>query len=171
MELMLLFLLLEAVIICVLCVVPFTRGRERSRDPQSIVNELNELADQGYKEVTLGQNVDSYLWYGGGLKKDFQKASEIQKASSINFSKLLEMCALSNPKMRIRFSTSNPQDMSIEVIKSCLDIRICNHIHLPVQSGSNTILKAMNRQHTRKEYLDLINKIYKIMPDCIIVTI
>jgi len=153
---------------CTFCVVPFTRGRERSRDPQSIVNELNELADQGYKEVTLlGQNVDSYLWYGGGLKKDFQKASEIQKASSINFSKLLEMCALSNPKMRIRFSTSNPQDMSLEVIKvMSRHENICNHIHLPVQSGSNKILKAMNRQHSREEYLDLVNKIYKIIPDC-----
>ena len=153
---------------CTFCVVPFTRGRERSRDPQSIINELKELADQGYKEVTLlGQNVDSYLWYGGGLKKDFQKASEIQKASSINFSKLLEMCALSNPKMRIRFSTSNPQDMSIQVIKvMSRHSNICNHIHLPVQSGSDNILKAMNRQHTRKEYLDLINSIYKIMPDC-----
>jgi len=153
---------------CTFCVVPFTRGRERSRDPQSIINELNELADQGYKEVTLlGQNVDSYLWYGGGLKKDFQKASEIQKASSINFSKLLEMCAMSNPKMRIRFSTSNPQDMSLEVIKVMSKYEnICKHIHLPVQSGSNNILKAMNRQHTREEYLDLISKIYKIMPDC-----
>ena len=153
---------------CTFCVVPFTRGRERSRDPQSIVNELNELANQGYKEVTLlGQNVDSYLWYGGGLKKDFQKASEIQKASSINFSKLLEMCALSNPKMRIRFSTSNPQDMSLEVIKvMSRHENICNHIHLPVQSGSNNILKAMNRQHSREEYLDLINKIFKIIPDC-----
>ena len=153
---------------CTFCVVPFTRGRERSRDPQSIINELKELAEQGYKEVTLlGQNVDSYLWYGGGLKKDFQKASEIQKASSINFSKLLEMCALSNPKMRIRFSTSNPQDMSIQVIKvMSRHSNICNHIHLPVQSGSDNILKAMNRQHSRKEYLDLINSIYKIMPDC-----
>ncbi len=153
---------------CTFCVVPFTRGRERSRDPQSIIYELNELADKGYKEVTLlGQNVDSYLWYGGGLKKDFQKASDIQKASSINFSKLLEMCALSNPKMRIRFSTSNPQDMSLEVIKvMSKHENICNHIHLPVQSGSNNILKAMNRQHSREEYLDLINKIFKIIPDC-----
>ena len=153
---------------CTFCVVPFTRGRERSRDPQSIVNELNELADQGYKEITLlGQNVDSYLWYGGGLKKDFQKASEIQKASSINFSKLLEMCALSNPKMRIRFSTSNPQDMSLEVIKVMSRYEnICNHIHLPVQSGSNNILKAMNRQHTREEYLNLISSIKKILPNC-----
>ena len=107
------------------------------------------------------------MWYGGGLKKDFQKASEIQKASSIDFSKLLEMCALSNPKMRIRFSTSNPQDMSLEVIKvMSKHENICNHIHLPVQSGSNNILKAMNRQHSREEYLDLINKIFKIIPDC-----
>ena len=92
------------------------------------------------------------------LKKDFQKASEIQKASSINFSKLLEMCALSNPKMRIRFSTSNPQDMSLEVIKvMSRHDNICNHIHLPVQSGSDKILKDMNRQHSIEEYLNLIS--------------
>jgi tRNA-2-methylthio-N6-dimethylallyladenosine synthase len=153
---------------CTFCVVPFTRGRERSRDPQSIIKELNDLNEKGFKEITLlGQNVDSYLWYGGGLKKDFSKASEIQKASSINFAKLLEMCALTKPKMRIRFSTSNPQDMSIEVIKIMAKYEnICNYIHLPVQSGSDSILKAMNRQHTRKEYLGLVNNIFKIIPDC-----
>ena len=153
---------------CTFCVVPFTRGRERSRDPQSIIKELNDLNEKGFKEITLlGQNVDSYLWYGGGLKKDFSKASEIQKASSINFAKLLEMCALTQPKMRIRFSTSNPQDMSIDVIKIMAKYEnICNYIHLPVQSGSDSVLKAMNRQHTRDEYLDLVENIFKIIPDC-----
>ena len=149
---------------CTFCVVPFTRGRERSRDPQSIINELNDLHEQGFKEITLlGQNVDSYLWFGGGLKKDFSKASEIQQASSINFSKLLEMCALSQPKIRIRFSTSNPQDMSLDVIRVMAKYEnICNYIHLPVQSGSDDILKAMNRQHTRKEYLNLVKNIYTV---------
>ncbi len=153
---------------CTFCVVPFTRGRERSRDPQSIIEELSDLSEKGFKEITLlGQNVDSYLWYGGGLKKDFSKASEIQKASSINFAKLLEMCALTEPKMRIRFSTSNPQDMSLDVIKVMSKYEnICNYIHLPVQSGSDNILKAMNRQHTRKEYIKLVENIFQIMPDC-----
>ena len=153
---------------CTFCVVPFTRGRERSRDPQSIIEELNDLRAKGYKEITLlGQNVDSYLWYGGGLKKDFHKASEIKKSTAINFAKLLELCALSQPKIRIRFSTSNPQDMSIDVIKIMAKYNnICNHIHLPVQSGSNKILKAMNRQHTREEYIDLIENIKNIIPEC-----
>tara|TARA_B100001113_G_scaffold60909_1_gene46316 strand:+ start:9038 stop:10489 length:1452 start_codon:yes stop_codon:yes gene_type:complete len=153
---------------CTFCVVPFTRGRERSRDPQSIIEELNDLNSKGYREITLlGQNVDSYLWYGGGLKKDYSKASEMQKASSINFAKLLEMCALTQPKIRIRFSTSNPQDMSLDVIKIMAKYEnICNYIHLPVQSGSNSVLKAMNRQHTREEYITLIENIYKIIPDC-----
>ena len=153
---------------CTFCVVPFTRGRERSRDPQSIVEELNGLEAKGYKEITLlGQNVDSYLWYGGGLKKDFNKASEIKKSTAINFAKLLELCALSQPKIRIRFSTSNPQDMSIDVIKVMAKYHnICKHIHLPVQSGSNKILKAMNRQHTREEYIDLIRNIKSIIPEC-----
>ena len=153
---------------CTFCVVPFTRGRERSRDPQSIIEELNDLYKKGYKEITLlGQNVDSYLWYGGGLKKDFHKASEIKKSTAVNFAKLLELCALSQPKIRIRFSTSNPQDMSIDVIKIMAKYNnICNHIHLPVQSGSNKILKAMNRQHTREEYIDLIKNIKNIIPEC-----
>ena len=155
---------------CTFCVVPFTRGRERSRDPQSILAEINDLRLKGYKEVTLlGQNVDSYLWYGGGLKKDFKKASDLQKATATDFSKLLDLCANSQPKMRFRFSTSNPQDMSIDVIKTMAKYEnICNYIHLPVQSGSNRILKAMNRQHTREDYFKLIDNIKTYLPDCAI---
>ena len=155
---------------CTFCVVPFTRGRERSRDPLSIVGEVNDLWERGFKEVTLlGQNVDSYLWYGGGLKKDFEKASEIQKATSVNFAGLLEMVALAQPKMRIRFSTSNPQDMTLDVIEAmAAHQNICNYIHLPVQSGSDKILKAMNRLHTREEYFQLIDNIRRIIPDCAI---
>ncbi|MGK0323224.1 MAG: tRNA-2-methylthio-N6-dimethylallyladenosine synthase, partial [Psychroserpens sp.] len=123
---------------CTFCVVPFTRGRERSRDPQSIIEEINDLWDKGYKEITLlGQNVDSFLWYGGGLKKDFVKASEMQKATAVHFPQLLELCAKSQPKMRIRFSTSNPQDLTLDVIHTMAKFdNICKHIHLPVQSGS-----------------------------------
>ncbi len=152
---------------CTFCVVPFTRGRERSRDPQSIIEEVNDLWEKGFKEVTLlGQNVDSYLWYGGGLKKDFVKATEIQKATAVNFAKLLDMCAKAQPKMRFRFSTSNPQDMTLDVIETMAKHRnICNYIHLPVQSGSNRILKAMNRLHTREEYFELIDNIRRIIPD------
>lgn len=153
---------------CTFCVVPFTRGRERSRDPQSILEEVNDLWTKGYKEITLlGQNVDSYLWYGGGLKKDFEKASEIQKATAVNFAKLLEMCAKAQPKMRIRFSTSNPQDLTLDVIETMAKHHnICKHIHLPVQSGSNRILKEMNRLHTREEYFELIDNIKRILPNC-----
>ncbi|PIF00980.1 MAG: tRNA (N6-isopentenyl adenosine(37)-C2)-methylthiotransferase MiaB [Maribacter sp.] len=152
---------------CTFCVVPFTRGRERSRDPQSIINEVNDLWDKGYKEVTLlGQNVDSYLWYGGGLKKNFKKASKMQIATAVGFSDLLDMVAMAQPRMRIRFSTSNPQDMSLDVIRTMeKHHNICNHIHLPVQSGSNRILKRMNRLHTIEEYFTLIDNIKKIVPD------
>ncbi|QFZ54954.1 tRNA (N6-isopentenyl adenosine(37)-C2)-methylthiotransferase MiaB [Oceanihabitans sp. IOP_32] len=155
---------------CTFCVVPFTRGRERSRDPQSIIEEINDLWHKGYKEITLlGQNVDSYLWYGGGLKKDFNKASDMQKATAVNFSNLLEICAKAQPKMRIRFSTSNPQDLTLDVVKTMAKHQnICKHIHLPVQSGSNRILKAMNRLHTREEYMQLIDQIREIIPDCAI---
>ena len=155
---------------CTFCVVPFTRGRERSRDPQSIVDEVNDLRSKGYKEITLlGQNVDSYLWFGGGLKKDFEKASEMQKATAVDFSDLLEMVALAQPKMRIRFSTSNPQDMTLRVIETMAKYdNICEHIHLPLQSGSNRILKEMNRLHTIEEYFELIDTIRRILPDCAI---
>ncbi|MBZ0327435.1 MAG: tRNA (N6-isopentenyl adenosine(37)-C2)-methylthiotransferase MiaB [Altibacter sp.] len=153
---------------CTFCVVPFTRGRERSRDPQSILSEIQDLAEKGYKEVTLlGQNVDSYLWYGGGLKKEFKNASEMQKATATNFSQLLSLVAEAHPKMRIRFSTSNPQDMTLDVIHTMAKYpNICNHIHLPVQSGSTRILKEMNRQHTREEYIQLIDAVREIIPDC-----
>ena len=155
---------------CTFCIVPFTRGRERSRDPHSIVNECIDLWNKGYREVTLlGQNVDSYLWYGGGLKKDFDKASEIQKATAVNFAHLLAMVAEAVPKMRIRFSTSNPQDMHEDVIRTMAKYdNICKYIHLPVQSGSTEVLKRMNRQHTREEYIALIDKIRAIIPDCAI---
>jgi tRNA-2-methylthio-N6-dimethylallyladenosine synthase len=117
----------------------------------------------------LGQNVDSYLWYGGGLKKDFKNASDIQKATSVNFAQLLAMVAEEKPKMRIRFSTSNPQDMTEDVLHSMVKYpNICNYIHLPFQSGSTRILKLMNRQHTRKEYMALIDMIWDIIPDCTI---
>ncbi len=155
---------------CTFCVVPFTRGRERSRDPQSILEEINDLWKKGYKEITLlGQNVDSYLWYGGGLKKDFNKASDMQQATAVNFSSLLELCAKAQPKMRIRFSTSNPQDLTLDVIETMAKFdNICKHIHLPVQSGSNRILKEMNRLHTREEYFELIDNIRRIIPECAI---
>ena len=153
---------------CTFCVVPFTRGRERSRNPDSILREIDELNQKGYKEITLlGQNVDSYLWYGGGPKKDFKKATEEQKKNSVKFSSLLDLVASSFPEIRIRFSTSNPQDMTIDVIETMSRHKnICNYIHLPIQSGSDRILKKMNRLHTREEYLDLINRIREIIPNC-----
>lgn len=153
---------------CTFCVVPFTRGRERSREPQSIIEEIKDLWNKGYKEVCLlGQNVDSFLWYGGGLKKDFEKASEMQKATAVDFAQLLQLCAETFPKMRFRFSTSNPQDMHEEVLHVIANNHnVCNYIHLPVQSGSTRILKEMNRQHTREEYMALVDKIKQIIPDC-----
>ena len=153
---------------CTFCVVPFTRGRERSRDPKSVLEEVHDLASKGFKEITLlGQNVDSYLWYGGGLKKDFDKATELQQKTAINFSQLLALVAQAHPKMRIRFSTSNPQDLTLDVIHTMATFdNICKHIHLPVQSGSDRILKKMNRLHTRQEYFDLIDNIRNIIPTC-----
>jgi tRNA-2-methylthio-N6-dimethylallyladenosine synthase len=152
---------------CTFCVVPFTRGRERSRNPKSIMEEIRSMQDQNFKEITLlGQNVDSYLWYGGGLKKDFKNASEMAKATAVNFAQLLDMCATEFPKMRFRFSTSNPQDMTLEVIHVMAKHRnICKYIHLPVQSGSNRMLKAMNRLHSREEYVELVKNIYEIIPE------
>ncbi len=153
---------------CTFCVVPFTRGRERSRDPKSILEEIKQLNEKGYKEVTLlGQNVDSYLWYGGGLKKDFKKATEIAQTTAVDFAQLLDLAAATFPKIRIRFSTSNPQDMSLNVIHSMAKHpNICKYIHLPVQSGSTSVLNRMNRQHTREEYTKLIDNIREILPEC-----
>lgn len=153
---------------CTFCVVPFTRGRERSRDPKSILEEINTLAESGYKEVTLlGQNVDSYLWYGGGPKKDFTKASALQQKTAVHFHQLLDLVAQAQPGIRIRFSTSNPQDMTRDALHiMAKHPNICNYIHLPVQSGSNAVLKAMNRQHTREKYMELIDDIKRIVPGC-----
>ncbi len=155
---------------CSFCVVPFTRGRERSRNPQTIVDEALDLWNRGYKEITLlGQNVDSYLWFGGGPKKDFHKASDMAQATAVSFGKLLSMVAEAVPGMRIRFATSNPQDMHDEVLHVIANYQnICNYIHLPVQSGSSRVLKLMNRGHNREEYIALIDRIRNIIPDCAI---
>jgi tRNA-2-methylthio-N6-dimethylallyladenosine synthase len=140
--------------VCAFCVVPYTRGGERSRNPETILRELKELSDNGYKEVTLlGQNVDSYSW------KD------------VTFADLLAMVAESKPDMRVRFSTSHPKDMTDKVLETMAKYdNICNYIHLPVQSGSTAILQIMNRKYTREEYLQRIETIRKIIPDCAIST-
>ncbi|MBF45838.1 MAG: tRNA (N6-isopentenyl adenosine(37)-C2)-methylthiotransferase MiaB [Flavobacteriales bacterium] len=153
---------------CSFCVVPFTRGRERSRDPKSIVDECKQLVVDGYKEVTLlGQNVDSYLWYGGGPKKDFGKLSQEEQDKSINFAELLAMVAEVSTSLRVRFSTSHPKDMQDDVLYTIAKYEnICNYIHLPVQSGNSRILKLMNRGYTREWYLNRIEAIRKIIPDC-----
>ena len=155
---------------CTFCVVPFTRGRERSRDPKSIVQECHQLVKDGYKEVTLlGQNVDSYLWHGGGLKKDFNKLSKEEQEKSTNFAQLLAMVAEVSPELRVRFSTSHPKDMQDDVIHTIAKYEnICNYIHLPVQSGNSRILELMNRGYTREWYLNRIESIRKIIPDCAI---
>lgn len=156
--------------ICTFCVVPKTRGRERSRDPKSILNEIKDLQDRDFKEITLlGQNVDSYLWYGGGLKKDFNRASKEAQESAVTFAQLMDLCATEFPDMRIRFSTSNPQDMKLDVIHTMAKHKnICKYIHLPVQSGSTSVLERMNRKHTREEYIELIDNIRRILPECAI---
>ncbi len=157
---------------CSFCVVPFTRGRERSRDPKTIVHEAKYLFEQGYREVTLlGQNVDSYLWFGGGPKKAFNKLTQEEQNSSVNFANLLEMVAQVNPDLRIRFSTSNPQDMTDEVLHvMAKHENICNYIHLPVQSGNTRVLEMMNRGYSRELYLKRIEAINRIIPDCAIST-
>jgi tRNA-2-methylthio-N6-dimethylallyladenosine synthase len=151
---------------CSFCVVPFTRGRERSRDPESIVAEAKDLFERGYKEVTLlGQNVDSYLYSGGGLKKEL--LTEEQKRSATNFAQLLERVALVSPELRIRFSTSHPKDMTDEVLETMAKYEnICKYVHLPVQSGNSKILEAMNRGYTREWYLNRIDAINRILPGC-----
>jgi tRNA-2-methylthio-N6-dimethylallyladenosine synthase len=152
---------------CSFCVVPFTRGRERSRDPKSIVKEAQELFELGYREVTLlGQNVDSYRW-------NINKKGEIKNPEepTVNFAQLLEMVALVNPLLRIRFSTSHPKDMTDEVLQTMAKYdNICKYIHLPVQSGSTSVLERMNRGYSREWYIDRIDAIRKYMPDCAIST-
>ncbi len=157
---------------CSFCVVPFTRGRERSRDPQSIVQECQNLFDAGYREVTLlGQNVDSYLWYGGGAKKDFDKQTDEVKAASTDFAMLMEMVANISPLLRVRFSTSNPRDMTDDVLHVIAKYpNVCNYIHLPVQSGSSRMLEHMNRGHDREWYKQRIERIKQIIPDIAIST-
>jgi tRNA-2-methylthio-N6-dimethylallyladenosine synthase len=151
---------------CSFCVVPFTRGRERSRDPETIVNEANDLFNQGYREVTLlGQNVDSYLWSGGGLKKE--TLTDEQKANSVTFAQLLERVALVNSDLRVRFSTSHPKDMNDDVLHTMAKHEnICNYVHLPVQSGDTRVLEMMNRGYTREWYLERMAAIRRIIPDC-----
>ena len=146
---------------CSYCVVPYTRGAERSRDPHSIVREAQELFDAGYKEVTLlGQNVDSYKW-----------VNPDNTSETVNFAQLLELVALIDPKLRVRFSTSHPKDMGNGVLYTmAMYPNICNHIHLPVQSGSDIMLDKMNRKYTREGYLNRIAKIREILPDCAIST-
>lgn len=152
---------------CTFCVVPFTRGRERSRDPKSIVKEAKELFDKGYKEVTLlGQNVDSYRW-------NITKKGEIieEGEPTVTFAKLLELVAAVSPELRVRFSTSHPKDMTDDVLYAVAKHpNICNYIHLPVQSGNSFILDRMNRGYTREWYLDRIAAIRRIIPDCSIST-
>jgi tRNA-2-methylthio-N6-dimethylallyladenosine synthase len=152
---------------CSFCVVPFTRGRERSRDPQTIVNEARDLFNQGYREVTLlGQNVDSYKW-------NINNKGEILDATkpTVNFAQLLEMVALVHPDLRIRYSTSHPKDMTDEVLHIMAKYdNICKYIHLPVQSGNSDVLKRMNRGYTREWYMERIDSIRRIMPDCAIST-
>jgi tRNA-2-methylthio-N6-dimethylallyladenosine synthase len=151
---------------CSFCVVPFTRGRERSRDPESIVNEARELFNSGYREVTLlGQNVDSYIYAGGGLKKEI--LTKEQKENATGFAELLIKVASVSKDLRVRFSTSNPRDMTDDVLHAIAKHEnICNYIHLPVQSGSTTMLSRMNRGYSREQYMERIEAIKKIIPDC-----
>ena len=140
---------------CSYCIVPYTRGRERSREPQSILNELADLREKGFKEATLlGQNVNSYRF-------------EQSDGTTIGFDRLLAMVAEAAPDMRIRFTTSHPKDMTDEIINVIAAYpNVCDHIHLPVQSGSNRVLKAMNRKYTREWYLDRVKAIRRAIPDC-----
>src|SRR4051812_5548021 len=155
---------------CSFCVVPFTRGRERSRDPETIVQEAQDLFNQGYREVTLlGQNVDSYLWTGGGLKKENPTTAELENATT--FAQLLEKVALVHPDLRVRFSTSHPKDMVDAVLHVINKYEnICKYVHLPVQSGNSRILEMMNRGYSREWYLNRIEAIRTIIPECAIST-
>ena len=152
---------------CSFCVVPFTRGRERSRNPLTIVAEAKDLFNKGYKEVTLlGQNVDSYRW---NISKNNKIINE--NISNINFAQLLALVAEVSPELRVRFSTSHPKDMTDEVFHTMAKYdNICKYIHLPIQSGSDKMLKDMNRGYTNKWYLNRIDTIHKILPECSIST-
>lgn len=149
---------------CHYCIVPYTRGRERSRDVESILREAVDLRDRGYKEVTLlGQNVNSYCWE--------VKAENEVDTQEIRFPELLRMVAQAVPEMRVRFTTSHPKDMSDETLHVIAEVpNVCKHIHLPVQSGSNDVLKRMNRKYTREWYLERVDAIRRIIPDCAITT-
>ncbi|HLU86626.1 MAG TPA: MiaB/RimO family radical SAM methylthiotransferase, partial [Taishania sp.] len=152
---------------CSFCVVPFTRGRERSRDPETIIQECKDLFDRGYREVTLlGQNVDSYRW-------NLTSKGEIKEEGkpTTNFAQLMEMVALISPDLRVRFSTSHPKDMTDDVLEVMAKYEnICEYIHLPVQSGNTDVLARMNRGYSREWYLDRIKAIRRIVPDCAIST-
>lgn len=161
---------------CHYCIVPYTRGRERSRDVESILREVRDLHEHGYKEVTLlGQNVNSYL---GELKSKNEKVNSEgndgkgdDKSEKVAFPALLRMVAEVVPDMRIRFTTSHPKDMSDDTLRVIAEMpNICHHIHLPVQSGSDRILKLMNRKYTREWYMDRVRAIRRIIPDCAIST-
>lgn len=151
---------------CSFCVVPFTRGRERSRDPESIVEEARQLFADGYREVTLlGQNVDSYLWGGGGLKKDILAKGDL--TGTVGFAELMERVAQVSPLLRVRFSTSHPKDMTDEVLHVMAKYpNVCSYIHLPVQSGNSRVLELMNRGYTREWYLQRIARIRELVPEC-----
>lgn len=157
---------------CTFCVVPFTRGRERSRDPETILKEIGQLQDDGYKEVTLlGQNVDSYLWFGGGPKKNFARQSPETRRSALSFAGLLRRVATTFPDLRIRFTTSHPRDFTDEVLEVMAShANICPYIHLPVQSGSTRILQLMNRGYSREWYLERIQAIRSYLPHAAIST-
>ena len=152
---------------CSFCVVPFTRGRERSRDPHTIIDECKDLFDRGYREVTLlGQNVDSYRW-------NLSSKGEVKNADepTTNFAQLMEMVALVSPELRVRFSTSHPKDMTDDVLEiMAKHENICPYIHLPVQSGNTDVLYRMNRGYSREWYMERINAIHRIVPDCAIST-
>ncbi|HEY8367412.1 MAG TPA: tRNA (N6-isopentenyl adenosine(37)-C2)-methylthiotransferase MiaB [Bacteroidia bacterium] len=157
---------------CTFCVVPYTRGRERSRDVDSILQEAQELFNNGYREVTLlGQNVDSYLWFGGGPKKEFKKLTDEEKANAVDFADLLEKVAQISPLLRVRFTTSHPRDLTDKVLEVMKKYdNICKYIHLPVQSGNTRVLSVMNRGYSREWYMERIDAIRRIMPDCAIST-
>jgi len=154
---------------CSFCVVPFTRGRERSRDPESIINECLHLFNQGYREVTLlGQNVDSYKWKP---VIEGQDSVSIEEIKGVNFAGLLAKVAAISPELRVRFSTSHPKDITDEVLYTIAEHdNICNYIHLPVQSGNSRVLELMNRTYDRAWYMNRIDAIRRIIPGCAVST-